>query len=220
VIEDLAVKLFAELGRVCAEGASLATNTSTLPVVEIALATARPEKVCGIHFFNPATVMTLVEIVGPTIASDETIATTTAFAQACGKETVEVQDDAGFVVNVLLFPYLNSTVRLFERAVASKKASTRRCSAVAVCRWARSPCSPCSDWTRQSRSSTPCTRPTKNRSTRQQRCCGAWSRPATYAARPRRGSTTTSAFESALTSTCPVVVGQNVDGPPCMHERW
>lgn len=123
VVEDLAVKLelFAELGRVCADGAILATNTSTLPVVEIALATGRPENVCGIHFFNPATVMDLVEIVRPITASDETIATATAFAHACGKQTVEVRDEAGFVVNALLVPYLNSAVRLFERGVASKE---------------------------------------------------------------------------------------------------
>ena len=123
VVEDLAVKLelFEELHLVCAEGTVLATNTSTLPVVEIAMATGRPEKVCGIHFFNPATVMSLVEVVRPITASDETIATATEFAKACGKEVVEVQDRAGFVVNALLFPYLNNAVALLERGVASKE---------------------------------------------------------------------------------------------------
>lgn len=123
VVEDLAVKLelFEELHLVCAEGTVLATNTSTLPVVEIAMATGRPENVCGIHFFNPATVMSLVEVVRPITASNETIVAATEFAKACGKEVVEVQDRAGFVVNALLFPYLNNAVALLERGVASKE---------------------------------------------------------------------------------------------------
>jgi 3-hydroxybutyryl-CoA dehydrogenase len=123
VVEDLAVKLglFEELDQLCREETLLATNTSTLPVVEIAMATGRPEKVCGIHFFNPATVMGLVEVVNPITASDETIAAVTGFAEACGKDVVRVEDRAGFVVNALLFPYLNSAVALFERGVASKE---------------------------------------------------------------------------------------------------
>ena len=123
VIEDLAVKLelFEELHLVCGEEAVLATNTSTLPVVEIAMATGRPEKVCGIHFFNPATVMTLVEVVRPITASQETIDAATEFAKACGKEVGDVEDRAGFVVNALLFPYLNNAVALLERGVASKE---------------------------------------------------------------------------------------------------
>jgi 3-hydroxybutyryl-CoA dehydrogenase len=123
VVEDLAVKLelFEELHLVCAEETVLATNTSTLPVVEIAMATGRPEKVCGIHFFNPDTVMSLVEVVRPITASQETIAAAAEFAKACGKEVVEVEDRAGFVVNALLFPYLNNAVALLERGVASKE---------------------------------------------------------------------------------------------------
>lgn len=123
VIEDLAVKLelFEELHLVCNERAVLATNTSTLPVVEIAMATGRPDKVCGIHFFNPATAMSLVEVVRPITASERTIAAATGFATACGKEVVQVEDRAGFVVNTLLFPYLNGAVRLLERGVASKE---------------------------------------------------------------------------------------------------
>jgi 3-hydroxybutyryl-CoA dehydrogenase len=123
VVEDLAVKLelFEELHRVCAEGTILATNTSTLPVVDIAMATGRPDKVCGVHFFNPAPAMNLVEIIRPITASPETIAAVIEFAKSCGKETVEVEDRAGFVVNALLFPYLNNAVRLFERGIASKE---------------------------------------------------------------------------------------------------
>jgi len=123
VVEDLAVKkaLFAELDSVCKPGAILATNTSTLPVVEMAMATGRPDLVCGIHFFNPAPAMTLVEVVRPVTATDATMTAALEFATACGKDPVEVKDQAGFVVNALLFPYLNNAVRLLEQGVASKE---------------------------------------------------------------------------------------------------
>jgi len=123
VVEDLAVKkhLFTELDRTCGAATILASNTSTLPVVELAMETGRPDKVCGIHFFNPAPVMTLVEIVRPITASPETMAAALAFAETCGKEPVEVKDQAGFIVNALLFPYLNNAVRLLEQGVASKE---------------------------------------------------------------------------------------------------
>jgi 3-hydroxybutyryl-CoA dehydrogenase len=121
VIEDLAVKkvLFTELDRICGDDTILATNTSTLPVVDLAMETGRPDKVCGVHFFNPAPVMSLVELVRPLTASDETIAAVREFAEACGKSPVEVKDQAGFIVNALLFPYLNNAVRLYEQGVAS-----------------------------------------------------------------------------------------------------
>jgi 3-hydroxybutyryl-CoA dehydrogenase len=123
VVEDLAVKkaLFAELDSICKPGAILATNTSTLPVVEMAMATSRPDLVCGIHFFNPAPAMVLVEVVRPVTAADSTVAAALEFAAACGKDPVEVKDQAGFVVNALLFPYLNNAVRLLEQGVASKE---------------------------------------------------------------------------------------------------
>jgi 3-hydroxybutyryl-CoA dehydrogenase len=121
VVEDLAVKkeLFGQLSEICAESAILATNTSTLPVVEMAVATSRPEKVCGVHFFNPAPAMALVEIIRPLTAADDTITAARGFAEACGKTPVEVADAAGFIVNAILFPYLNSAARLLERGVAS-----------------------------------------------------------------------------------------------------
>lgn len=121
VVEDLAVKkeLFNELDRITHDEAILATNTSTLPVIELAMQTGRPEKVCGIHFFNPAPVMALVEVVRPITASDETISAAQQFAQGCGKTPVQVKDQAGFIVNALLFPYLNNAVRLYEQGVAS-----------------------------------------------------------------------------------------------------
>jgi 3-hydroxybutyryl-CoA dehydrogenase len=122
VVEDLEVKkaLFAELDTIVGQGAILATNTSTLPVVELAMVTGRPERVCGVHFFNPAPAMSLVEIVRPLTASDETIETVKTFAADCGKTAVEVADRAGFIVNALLFPYLNNAVRMLENGVASR----------------------------------------------------------------------------------------------------
>ena len=123
VVEDLSVKkdLFAELDSICKPETILATNTSTLPVVEMAMATGRPDLVCGIHFFNPAPAMALVEVVRPITASDETVAAAVAFAGSCGKDPVEVKDQAGFIVNALLFPYLNNAVRLLEQGVATRE---------------------------------------------------------------------------------------------------
>ena len=121
VIEEIEVKLqlFAALDRATKPAAILATNTSTLPVIDLAVATKRPEQVCGIHFFNPATVMKLVEVVRPLTACAETIDQAMAFVTSCGKDAVEVQDHAGFIVNALLFPYLNNAVRMSERGTAS-----------------------------------------------------------------------------------------------------
>jgi 3-hydroxybutyryl-CoA dehydrogenase len=122
IVEDLETKkhLFSELDRLVKDGAVLATNTSTLPVVEMAIATNRPELVCGIHFFNPAPAMSLVEIVRTLLSSKETIAEAKAFAEACGKSPVVVEDRAGFIVNGLLFPYLNNAVRMLENRTASR----------------------------------------------------------------------------------------------------
>ena len=124
VVEDLAVKqpLFSQLDAIVGEGTVLATNTSTLPVVEMAMVTTRPDRVCGLHFFNPAPAMPLVEVVRPLTAADETVEVAMAFARACGKDPVEVADRAGFVVNALLFPYLNNAVRMLENGTASRDA--------------------------------------------------------------------------------------------------
>jgi 3-hydroxybutyryl-CoA dehydrogenase len=123
IVEDLGTKkaLFNELDGIVKSGAIIATNTSTLPVIEMAMQTSRPENVCGVHFFNPATAMSLVEIVAPITASDETLTAVTEFATACGKDPVRVKDQAGFIVNALLFPYLNNAIKLFESGVASKE---------------------------------------------------------------------------------------------------
>jgi 3-hydroxybutyryl-CoA dehydrogenase len=121
VVEEMTVKraIFNELDRVVRHDAILATNTSTLSVIELAMETSRPEKVCGLHFFNPAPAMALVEVVRPLCASEETIDAVVDYARACGKDPVVVKDQAGFVVNALLFPYLNNAIRLLDQGVAS-----------------------------------------------------------------------------------------------------
>jgi 3-hydroxybutyryl-CoA dehydrogenase len=122
IVEDLAAKkhLFSELDRVCRETTILATNTSTLPVIEMAMETGRPDQVCGVHFFNPAPAMALVEVVRAITTSDATLASAREFVEACGKTAVTVKDQAGFVVNALLFPYLNNAVKLLDSGVASR----------------------------------------------------------------------------------------------------
>jgi 3-hydroxybutyryl-CoA dehydrogenase len=121
VAEELDVKrgIFATLDEVCKPGAILATTTSSLPVVECAAATSRPGDVVGLHFFNPAPVMKLVEVV-PTIATDpEVVRTARQLARSLGKIPVVCGDRAGFIVNALLFPYLNDAVRMLEAHYAS-----------------------------------------------------------------------------------------------------
>jgi 3-hydroxybutyryl-CoA dehydrogenase len=123
VVEDLAIKqeIFRELDTICTEAKILATNTSTLSVERIAAATKRPEQVCGIHFFNPAPVMPLVEVVHSADTSSETVAAARAFAEACGKIVVDVEDRAGFIVNSLLFPYLNNAVKALDAGLATRE---------------------------------------------------------------------------------------------------
>jgi 3-hydroxybutyryl-CoA dehydrogenase len=116
VAEDLSVKraVFGALDEVCKPGTVLATTTSSLPVIECAAATARPADVIGLHFFNPAPVMKLVEIVDTIATSADVIATAHAVCQKVGKHPVHCGDRAGFIVNALLFPYLNDAVKMVE----------------------------------------------------------------------------------------------------------
>jgi 3-hydroxybutyryl-CoA dehydrogenase len=122
VVEDLPTKLalFDELDKVCKDGAILATNTSTLSVTDMAVKTSRPARVCGVHFFNPAPMMSLVEIIETIVTDASTIDEVREFAEACGKSPVLVKDRAGFIVNALLFPYLNNAVRMLENGTASR----------------------------------------------------------------------------------------------------
>ena len=118
VFEDLETKreLFRELDRILADDAVLATNTSALPVTEIAAATARPERVVGMHFFNPAPVLDLVEVVRTTLVSDEVYEAAVAFAERLGKAPIRCNDTPGFVVNRILIPLLNDCVRVLDEA--------------------------------------------------------------------------------------------------------
>lgn len=121
VAEDLAVKqqLFATLDKVCKPGAVLATTTSSLPVVAIATATSRPGDVVGMHFFNPAPAMKLVEVVRTVLTADDVHATVHEVCGKVRKHAVDCGDRAGFIVNALLFPYLNNAVKMVQEHYAT-----------------------------------------------------------------------------------------------------
>jgi 3-hydroxybutyryl-CoA dehydrogenase len=116
VAEELSVKraVFAALDEVVRPGAVLATTTSSLPVIECAASTSRPSDVVGLHFFNPAPVMKLVEVVSTIATAPDVVATASAVCAAVGKHAVHCGDRAGFIVNALLFPYLNDAVKMLE----------------------------------------------------------------------------------------------------------
>jgi 3-hydroxybutyryl-CoA dehydrogenase len=122
VVEELSVKatLFETFDEICKPGTILATTTSSLPVVELAAATSRPQDVIGLHFFNPAPVMKLVEVVSTVATSPETAATMMVLCEQLGKVAVSCNDRAGFIVNALLFPYLNDAVRMLEARYATE----------------------------------------------------------------------------------------------------
>ncbi|MFD3514691.1 3-hydroxyacyl-CoA dehydrogenase family protein [Streptomyces sp. NPDC058657] len=121
VAEDLAVKqqLFATFDKVCKQGAILATTTSSLPVVACARATSRPQDVIGMHFFNPAPAMKLVEIVRTVLTADDVHATVRDLTTKIRKHPVDCGDRAGFIVNALLFPYLNNAIKMVQEHYAS-----------------------------------------------------------------------------------------------------
>jgi 3-hydroxybutyryl-CoA dehydrogenase len=121
VVEHLGVKqaLFANLGEICKPGAVLATTTSSLPVIECAQASGRPADVVGLHFFNPAPVMKLVEVVSTIATAPDVAATAHAVSLSLGKHPVSCTDRAGFIVNALLFPYLNDAVKMLEAHYAT-----------------------------------------------------------------------------------------------------
>ncbi|MEU6927342.1 3-hydroxybutyryl-CoA dehydrogenase [Streptomyces sp. NPDC046631] len=121
VAEDLAVKqqLFGTLDKVCKPGAVLATTTSSLPVVAIARATSRPQDVIGMHFFNPAPAMKLVEVVRTVLTADDVHATVREVCGTVRKHPVDCGDRAGFIVNALLFPYLNNAIKMVEEHYAT-----------------------------------------------------------------------------------------------------
>src|ERR1700682_1416164 len=122
VIENMEEKLrlFPALDHILKPGALLLTNTSSLNVTQMGAVTGRADKVCGLHFFNPAPVMKLVEIVRTISTSDETIETVRDFAHSLGKTPVLAKDTAGFIVNFLLIPYLLAAIRMLENGMASR----------------------------------------------------------------------------------------------------
>jgi len=121
VFENMDVKkdIFSKLDNICKEDAVLATNTSSLSITEIAAATKRPDKVIGMHFFNPAPVMKLIEIIRGIATSDETFERIKDISIKIGKDPVEVKESAGFVVNRLLIPMINEAVALLAEGVAT-----------------------------------------------------------------------------------------------------
>jgi len=123
IIENVAIKLalFKELDEMLAPHAIVCTNTSSLCVIELAAGTKRPDKVAGLHFFNPVPIMKLVEVVKTIATSRETIDRLYAFGEKLGKEPILAQDTPGFIVNRLLVPYLLYAIRVYEQGLASKE---------------------------------------------------------------------------------------------------
>ena len=124
IVEELEPKrqLFAELDRLCGPEVILATNTSALSVTEIAAATGRPERVVGMHFFNPAPLMPLVEVVQAELTADDTVEAAAVVGARFGKEVVRCHDTPGFVVNRVLIPLLNDCVRILDEARVTPEA--------------------------------------------------------------------------------------------------
>lgn len=122
-VESLEIKqkIFAELDLICGDETIFASNTSSISITAIASATSRPEKFIGMHFFNPATVMKLVEVIRGEDTSDETVEQIKELSLSIGKEPVEVNEAPGFVVNRLLVPMINEAVFLLENGVSSAK---------------------------------------------------------------------------------------------------
>ena len=121
IVESLEAKndLFGQLDGVCPERTIFASNTSSLTVTDMAAATSRPDRFIGIHFFNPVPVMKLVEVVRTIATSDETFEAARAFAKRVGKVPITARDNSGFVVNLLLVPFMLDAIRQLERGVAS-----------------------------------------------------------------------------------------------------
>lgn len=122
VIENMEekVRLFPALDHILKPGGLILSNTSSLNVTQMGAVTKRPDKVCGLHFFNPAPVMKLVEVVRTISTSDETIETVKQFAISLGKSPVLAKDTAGFIVNFLLIPYLVAAIRMLENGMATR----------------------------------------------------------------------------------------------------
>jgi len=119
--EELKKELFAGLDSVVAPDTILASNTSSIPITRIASATMRPDRVIGLHFFNPVPVMGLVELVTTVMSSPEIEARAGAYAESLGKTVIRAKDRAGFIVNMLLVPYMLGAIRMYEAGVATRE---------------------------------------------------------------------------------------------------
>jgi 3-hydroxybutyryl-CoA dehydrogenase len=118
---DIKREVFRQLDEIVGPDVVLASNTSSIPIVDLAAATKRPEEVVGLHFFNPVPVMGLIEVVKAITTSDETVEFARAFGAVLGKTTVLSKDRAGFIVNMLLIPYLNGAVRMLDEGFATRE---------------------------------------------------------------------------------------------------
>jgi 3-hydroxybutyryl-CoA dehydrogenase len=118
---DIKKRTFTELDQICPPATILASNTSSIPIIHMASATQRPDRVLGMHFMNPVPVMRLIEYVRTLTTSDETLETARAFGESLGKRIIVSKDRGGFIVNFLLVPYLTEAVRMLEQGFASKE---------------------------------------------------------------------------------------------------
>ena len=118
---NLKKKIFTELDKICPGHAVLATNTSCLSIIDIAILTTRPEKVLGLHFFNPVPIMKLLEIARTIATSDETLEIGKSFGKSLGKTVIVAKDTPGFIVNRILVPYLLNAIRMLEANVATRE---------------------------------------------------------------------------------------------------
>jgi 3-hydroxybutyryl-CoA dehydrogenase len=123
IIEDLDVKkkLFCDLDAICPAHTIFASNTSSIPIIAMAAATQRPDRFVGLHFFNPVPVMKLVEVISTIRSSKETARQATVFTESLGKSAIQAKDRAGFIVNLLLVPYLLDAIRALEMGLATKE---------------------------------------------------------------------------------------------------
>lgn len=118
---ELKKKIFADLDKICPSHAIIASNTSSSSIIDMAMATKRPDKVAGMHFFNPAPIMKLIELVKTIVTSDETVTTLKTFGESLGKTVITAKDAPGFIVNRLYVPYVLDCMRFLEAGYATKE---------------------------------------------------------------------------------------------------
>ena len=193
--EDVEAKfdVFRRLGELTRPETVLASNTSSIPIADLGAASGRPDRVIGMHFFNPPPVMKLLEIIPAITTSDETSELARGFGERLGKTCVRSADRAGFIVNRLLIPYLNSAPASWTRAPRRARTSTQRSPSASVIRWDRSRSWTSSGSTRPCSSRRSCIASSPSRSMRRLPCSGGWWRRDDWVARQDAASTTTDA---------------------------